>query len=106
MLHEYSSEYKILRLFKYGLLLLIGFPFQQRETRRRDCTTRPSGDSRTFLAGDREKTFHQFLNIVEFFVILQYFQLVDNLRKIYDDEDCFLYDVVLCRFVIVKFIQC
>jgi len=23
-------------------------------------------------------------------------QLVDNLRKIYDDEDCFLYDVVLC----------
>ena len=53
-----------------------------------------------------KKTFHQFLNIVEFFVILQYFQLVDNLRKIYDDEDCFLYDVVLCRFVIVKFIQC
>ena len=43
---------------------------------------------------------------MEFFVILQYFQLVDNLRKIYDDEDCFLYDVVLCRFVIVKFIQC
>ena len=53
-----------------------------------------------------KKTFHQFPNIVEFFVILQYFQLVDNLRKIYDDEDCFLYDVVLCRFVIVKFIQC
>jgi len=23
-------------------------------------------------------------------------QLVDNLRKIYDDEDCFLYDVILC----------
>ena len=87
---------------------MIGFPFQQRETRRRDCTTRPSGDSRTFLAGDREKKL--FINfstyIVEFFVILQYFQLVDNLRKIYDDEDCFLYDVVLCRFVIVKFIQC
>ena len=27
---------------------------------------------------------------------------MDNLRKIYDDEDCFLYDVVLCRFVIVE----